>query len=255
MASFAGYFGKAFRIQKQRWMSMANERPLTYPIALAGIGALILAVFLLCTFWLCGLVKDASWCLWWPHLSVSQIVHFIQSAGFWGVGASIGLMILHSFIPFPAELVAIVNGMVYGIFWGIVITWVGAMLGAFLAFGLSRKLGRPFVQKMLSKKKIALVDEWVTRQGAGPLFISRFIPIIAFNLINYVAGLTQISWGTFGWTTGVGILPMTVLMVVMGDGVALLPWWLWPLFLLAGVLLWLVLHRLIRHWTIAHTGE
>ena len=88
---------------------MVYERPLTYPIALAGIGALIVAVFLLFSFLLCGLAKDASWCLWWPHLSVSKIVHFIQSSGFWGVGASIGLMILHSFIPFPAELVAIVN--------------------------------------------------------------------------------------------------------------------------------------------------
>ncbi|MEE8392980.1 MAG: redoxin family protein, partial [Rhodospirillales bacterium] len=45
--------------------------------------------------------------------------------GAWGVGASIGIMVLHSFVPFPAELVAFANGMIYGPFWGTVITWTG----------------------------------------------------------------------------------------------------------------------------------
>ena len=62
----------------------------------------------------------------------------IQSWGAWGVFGSIGLMILHSFVPFPAEFLAMANGMVYGLLWGTVITWTGAMLGAYLAFGLAR---------------------------------------------------------------------------------------------------------------------
>ena len=41
------------------------------------------------------------------------------------------LMVLHSFVPFPAEFVAMANGMLYGPIWGTVITWSGAMLGAF----------------------------------------------------------------------------------------------------------------------------
>ncbi len=45
-----------------------------------------------------------------------------------------------------------------------------------------------------------------------PLLILRLIPIIAFNLINYAVGLARISWWTFTWTTGLGILPMTLLM-------------------------------------------
>ena len=33
---------------------------------------------------------------------------------------------------------------------------------------------------------------------------SRFLPVISFNLINYAAGLTAISWWTFSWATGIG---------------------------------------------------
>ncbi|MDA1059098.1 MAG: hypothetical protein O3C65_10470 [Proteobacteria bacterium] len=82
-------------------------------------------------------------------LSTESFAQFMRDAGGWGVAGSIGLMIVHSFIPFPAEFVAFANGLVYGPYWGVAITWVGAMLGAFAAFGLARWLGRPFVEAVV----------------------------------------------------------------------------------------------------------
>ena len=186
-----------------------------------------------------GLTAETDWYQWWPHVSLPDIEQLIRSSGHWGVGASIGLMVLHSFVPFPAELVAIANGMIYGPIWGTVITWVGAMLGAFLAFGLSRRVGRPFVLRMLRKKNVQTLDDWLARYGTGALLFSRFIPVIAFNMINYAAGLTKISLCTFAWTTGLGILPLTTLMVVMGSQIETLPWPVWLLLLGAGLALWL----------------
>jgi uncharacterized membrane protein YdjX (TVP38/TMEM64 family) len=83
-------------------------------------------------------------------------------------------MILHSFIPFPAEMLAMANGMLYGPLWGTVITWTGAMLGAYLAFGLARWLGRPFVLAMVGERHRVVVDRWAAEQG-GPalLFTTR----------------------------------------------------------------------------------
>lgn len=185
----------------------------------------------------------ALWLSWSIKPSIADIEATIQSWGPWGVGASIGLMVLHSFVPFPAELLAISNGMVYGPYWGVVITWVGAMLGAFLAFGLARALGRPFVEMVVSKKNWHKVDDFAARQGWGVVFLSRFVPVISFNLINYAAGMTRISWWTFAWTTGVGILPMTTLMVVMGHHSEHLSWKAWLLVIVLGVAMWFLLHR------------
>ncbi len=179
-------------------------------------------------------------------LSVQTIEESIQSMGAWGVFGSIGLMILHSFIPFPAEFLAIANGMVYGPVWGTVITWVGAMLGAFLAFGLARALGRPFVAKMVARKDGHLLDEWAVKRGAHLVLISRFIPVIAFNLVNYAAGLTRISWWTFAWATGIGILPITTLMAVMGDRIETLAWEMWLLVGVGGSILWFVFRHKFR---------
>jgi uncharacterized membrane protein YdjX (TVP38/TMEM64 family) len=175
------------------------------------------------------------------ELSVEAVEQEILSWGMWGVVASILLMVLHSFVPFPAEFVAMANGMLYGPFWGTLITWTGAMLGAYLAFGLARWLGRPFVQTMVAPRHHRAIDRWAERQGGGVLLFSRFVPVISFNLINYAAGLTAISWWTFTWATGLGILPLSFLMVVMGDGL----WsgesglWLWLIAAaVAGWLLW-----------------
>jgi len=178
--------------------------------------------------------------------SAKAIEDTIQSWGAWGVAASIGLMILHSFVPFPAEFLAIANGMVYGPLWGTVITWTGAMLGAFLAFGLARALGRPFVEVLVARKDWTVLDEWAAVRGGRLVFISRFIPVIAFNLVNYAAGLTRISWWTFAWATGIGILPMTTLMVVMGDRIETLAWQMWLLVGAGAVVLWFAFRHHFR---------
>lgn len=174
------------------------------------------------------------------ELSVAGVERTIRSWGMWGVAGAILLMVLHSFVPFPAEIVAMANGMLYGPLWGTLITWTGAMLGAWLAFGLARWLGRPFVRAMIARRHHEQLDDWVARQGGGVLFLSRFVPVISFNLINYAAGLTAISWWTFTWATGLGILPLTFLMVLAGHGL----WsgaaaaWLW--LLLAALVGWLI---------------
>ena len=74
--------------------------------------------------------------------------------------------------------------------------------------------------------------------------VSRFIPVISFNLINYAAGLTRIHWWTFTWATAVGILPLTTLMVVLGDRLQTLPWQVWLVVFVVGLILWLVIRRM-----------
>jgi len=175
---------------------------------------------------------------WIPSLQLTgpAITEFIRSLGGWGMAASIGLMILHSFVPFPAELLTMANGLLYGPWLGILITWIGAMLGAYASFGLTRLLGRPFVEKVLSPAHLRQLDDWSQRQGVATLLLSRLVPLISFNLINYAAGLTGISWWNFTWTTAIGILPVTVFMVIMGHGATTLPWWSWlPLLALLGL--------------------
>lgn len=150
-------------------------------------------------------------------LSAEQIAETIRSWGAWAMIGSILLMVGHSLVPLPSEFIAIANGIVFGFLVGAMITWIGAMLGAILAFALSRWLGRRFVQAILPARYTVAIDEWTKEQGSQVLLVSRFLPVVSFNLINYAAGLTSVSWWTFLWTTGLGILPLTFLMVYAGE--------------------------------------
>ncbi len=206
-------------------------------VSALGLG-LLMAVGILAVLFLVAL--SLGWDL---GISVQDIEDRILSWGSWGIAGSIGLMVLHSFVPFPAEFLALANGMLYGPVWGIAITWTGAMLGAFAAFGLARWLGRPFVARMVARRDWQVLDDWAARQGAGMVLIARFIPVIAFNLINYAAGLTRMSWWTFAWTTGIGILPVTALMVIMDDNIDTLAWQWWLVLLAAALVLWFAVRR------------
>ena len=176
-------------------------------------------------------------------LSVEGAVALIRSWGTWGVAGSIALMVAHSFLPFPAEIIACANGLIYGPMEGAAITWAGAMLGASAAFGVARCFGRPFAHWMLKPDSRRQLAAWSGRYGARALLVSRLIPVIAFNLINYAAALTNISWWTFLWATGIGILPLTIMLAVLGDRMLTIPVWVWLLVGVAAVVFWLFLER------------
>ena len=217
-----------------------TDRPRRIWLAVAALAAVVLATVVVWAYALGAPMPLPGF-----ELSVEAVEREILAWGIWGVAASILLMVLHSFVPFPAEVVAMANGMLYGPLWGTLITWVGAMLGAYLAFGLARWLGRPFVQTMVAPRHHRALDRWAERQGGGVLLFSRFVPVISFNLINYAAGLTAISWWTFSWATGLGILPLTFLMVAIGDGLFSGEGDLWPWLIAAAAAGWLLWWALV----------
>jgi uncharacterized membrane protein YdjX (TVP38/TMEM64 family) len=149
-----------------------------------------------------------------------QLVLRIRSFGILAPLASIGIMILHSFLPFPGELIAMANGMVFGPIWGTVYTWTGAMLGAWISFWLTRKWGQPLVNRMFPSRRIEQMSVWKKVDSPWSLIVLRLIPLISFNLLNYVLGLTKVSVWRFTWTTAIGILPTVILSVVFGNSLA-----------------------------------
>lgn len=188
----------------------------------------------------------AAYVFWGQQITVEGFTETIRSWGTWGIAASILLMVLHTFVPFPAELLACANGMIYGPYLGTLITWSGAMPGASLAFGLSRRFGRPLAERMIARRNWEHLDDWGEVHGWKPLLASRLVPVIAFNLVNFAAGLSRVSWWQFLWTTGIGILPVTVAMVVVGDRFHTFGWMSWLILLAALILFSLAARHLAR---------
>lgn len=150
-------------------------------------------------------------------LSVVEIELWLQS---WGSAAAIlsaCLMLAHAVLPFPAELLAVANGMLFGFAPGLALTWASAMVSALASFALARIFGWPLVRRLLSPASERRLGEWVDEIDTPALLSVRLIPLIPFNLVNYAAGLTGVRPVTFTWTTAVGILPVTVASTLVGS--------------------------------------
>lgn len=148
--------------------------------------------------------------------SAERLSQALPRTAVWLAVAIIGLMVLHTLIPLPAEPLAMVAGMTLGPFWGFMSTWFGAMLGALLGFFLARALGQPFIQHMIAPQRLRYWLERLQHLDIPLLLAIRLLPVISFNLINYALGLSLVGWWRFTWTTSIGIIPGTLLMVVFG---------------------------------------
>jgi len=80
------------------------------------------------------------------------------------------------------------------------------------------------------------------------------VPVISFNLVNFLAGLTAISWSRFLLATGVGILPVLVIMVLFGHYIEYMTWPWWLLFGIAAVLWWFVFRGRLQGFRVPGQG-
>ena len=93
------------------------------------------------------------------------------------------------------------------------------MLGAVVCFYIARILGRPAVDRFVSKKALNYVDGFFERYGNNSVLIARLLPVVSFDAVSYMAGLTKISlWGFF-WASAIGELPATIVYSWLGKNI------------------------------------
>jgi len=109
---------------------------------------------------------------------------------------------------------AIVCGWLFGFWTAVTIVEIGLTAAAVTCFYLSRYVIRDFVASRWSSW-LHHLDRAVARDGAFYLLTIRMMHV-AYTAVNYLAGASNISVGTFTWTTFVGLLPGTMVFVFLG---------------------------------------
>jgi len=129
------------------------------------------------------------------------------------VVAWIALAVIAS--PLPSAPIALAAGALYGHSWGTLYVLLGAELGALVAFGLARLLGRETVQRWFGER---LPKTRLGSQGSlmTIVFVSRLLPFVSFDLVSYAAGLTSLSLWRFALATLAGVLPTAFLLAHFG---------------------------------------
>ncbi len=108
-------------------------------------------------------------------------------------------------------------GAVYGVVAGTVLVSVSSMLGACTAFLLGRYLAREAIAgKVEGNVKFKAIDDAVRKQGWKIVGLTRLSPIFPFSLLNYMYGLTPVSFRHYFFASWIGMLPGTVMYVYLG---------------------------------------
>ncbi len=147
---------------------------------------------------------------------------WLDSIGSWAYLLAPLTMTLVAILPVPAELPAVLNGMIFGPVLGTLFTWGGALAGAQISFELARRFGRPLAERVVSERSLGKADEIVLAADWWGLLLPRFIPLIAFTPLNWGAGLTTVRRSVFFWTTAVGIFPGALVFTASGAGIEFL---------------------------------
>ena len=138
------------------------------------------------------------------YLTAEALQAFLNTIGFW---APVVFMLVYAggvCLFIPGTLLTGLGAAIFGAYWGFVYVWIGAMLGASLAFLIGRTLGRDFAASLIGDK-LNKYDQAIQRNGFATVLYLRLV-YFPFTPMNFGMGLTSVRFGDYFWGTGLGIL-------------------------------------------------
>jgi uncharacterized membrane protein YdjX (TVP38/TMEM64 family) len=114
--------------------------------------------------------------------------------------------------PFlPGTLLSFVGAILFGMWWGTLLAWIGASAGSLAPYLFARFVGRSAMETLGRSDGDALgrFETWIADRGFSGLLLVRFLPIFPFVFVNYACGLVGIRFRDYLLATAIGILPGT----------------------------------------------
>jgi uncharacterized membrane protein YdjX (TVP38/TMEM64 family) len=153
---------------------------------------------------------------------IAALAEYLRSFGAWGVVVTLVLFVVMTFtIVFPFMILSGAAGIVYGLMWGTVISWMGEVVGAVFMFVFARFFFRQAVERWIAHSPyLKQVDDYSAANGFKALLFARLLPLAPSGIITAVAAISRISFRDFWWATFLGKLPPVVIKVMLGHDIA-----------------------------------
>jgi len=136
---------------------------------------------------------------------IEFFVNPVYNLGIFGIFLFVLIMAIQGLIvPLPSEIVLLGTGMIWGWFYGGIMGIIGSMVAGLLCYYISQRGGRPLAEKFVGEKAIEIADKFIKKHGTKAIIITRFIPVIPFDVISYTAGLVDIDVKKYSIGTLIG---------------------------------------------------
>jgi len=155
-----------------------------------------------------------------------QLVDLFTSV--WGPLLYIGLYALRPLIFFPATLLTLTSGAIFGagsllnLALAVLYTALGANTSAMVAYWVGHFFGQGLLQEQKGADgTTGLLQRYTARMRQNSfetVLIMRFI-FLPYDLVNYLAGILRIDWKAFLLATILGSIPGTIAFVSFGASI------------------------------------
>ena len=139
----------------------------------------------------------------------------------WGLLAFFGVYLVRPIVLFPASILTIMGGVLFGPVLGTIAVVIASNTSAMIAFGIGWLLGKTpgtTGHEETDDEAYSFVSRWSTKlreNSFETVFIMRLL-FLPYDLVNYVCGALHIKWTSFLLATALGSIPGTISFVLLG---------------------------------------
>lgn len=155
---------------------------------------------------------------------LQDTVDFIAGFGAWAMVVSFLFDVLINALGFlPSIFVSTANGLLFGVFNGVMISWLAETVGVVISFLLMRTVLRDTAKKIINKSNsLKKVDEMSGKNGFKLMLFLRTIPYFPSGLLTALGAVSAISVSDYIWANLIGKFPSTALEVIVGHDAVLM---------------------------------
>ena len=147
-----------------------------------------------------------------------ETIAYLKSFGIYAAFMSFFIDVVINIVGFlPSIFISTANGLIFGLFWGVVISWLAETVGVIISFYMMRTLFRGVAKNIIQKSKtLSRLDAHESWQAMAT---ARAIPYMPNGLVTAVAALSSMTFRDYALGCLVGKLPSTALEVILGHDV------------------------------------
>ncbi len=120
--------------------------------------------------------------------------------------------------PIAHYPILLAGGFIFGPIMGLFYNWIGTSIGTILIILLTRKYGKPIVNKMVSQKFIEKYDHIIQKLSPFGLFLIYALPVFPDDEISYLIGVSAMPFKSIAFAILLGKIPGSALSF-MGEEV------------------------------------
>jgi uncharacterized membrane protein YdjX (TVP38/TMEM64 family) len=151
---------------------------------------------------------------------LGQFQQYLHSLGAWAPATSIALMTAEALlVPVPVTIIMVANGLVFGLWPGMLVSLAGGLTGGLAAYVIARWLGRALVERILPASSLGAADRLMAKYGGWAVVLERWIPGVPGDPVSYAAGLTRMPAVKFVVLTTIGLVPANLVTAFLGTQV------------------------------------